>query len=109
MLRPDQVLPIEKKPHLRSKTPLRRVPIVEIATNEIISTQDTKTTHQSQDFVIRKSSEKRKTLPLNSTPLEDTQKPKSANQDDHEAHFTGSIDYKDQSKVLDSKGRRIKI
>ena len=110
-LRPGQVLPIEKKPHLRSKAPLRRVPIVEIATNEIISTRDTKSTHQSQDFVIRKSSEKRKTMPLNNTPLEDTQKPKSANQGDHEAHFTGSIDYKDHSKVssLDSKGRRIKI
>ena len=111
ILRPGQVLPIEKKPHLRSKAPLRRVPIVEIASNDITSPRDVKTSHQSQDFVIRKSSEIRKTMPLNHTPQGDTPKPKSANQIDHETHLTGSTDKKDNSKIssLDSKGRRIKI
>lgn len=54
-LKPGQILPIEKKPHLRSKKPLKKVPIHEIGTIEE-KTLNIKETRDN-DFIIRKSSE----------------------------------------------------
>ena len=59
-LKPGQVLPIEKKPHLRSKKPLRRIPIAEIGDiDESYSStiQKGKGKSVNRDFIIRKSSE----------------------------------------------------
>jgi len=54
-LKPGQILPIEKKPHLRSKKPLKKISINEIGTIEEIASKMKET--QDHDFIIRKSSE----------------------------------------------------
>ena len=57
-LKLGQVLPVEKKPHLRSKKPLRRIPITQVESKEsYIVENQTKNKAQASEFLIRKSSE----------------------------------------------------
>ena len=60
-LKPGQIMPIDKKPHLRSKKPLKKVPITEV-TNVVdrtstLSKNSTVNRTKDSDFIIRKSSE----------------------------------------------------
>ena len=51
---PGQVFPIDKKPHLRSQKPLKRIEISEVGGNEIIVTE-------KQDFIIKEAKSQVKT------------------------------------------------
>merc|ERR1712038_849400 len=69
-LKPGQILPIDKKPHLRSKKPLKKVPITEVTNvadrTSILSKNSTVNRTKDSDFIIRKSSEQDSTERIDS-------------------------------------------